>query len=158
MKLLSALGGGLAGAVALTLVHEIGRRVDKKAPRMDLLGMQALGKVLKKSHTPVPKKKNLFMLTLAGEIISNTLYYSLAAPRNKKQIITKGAVLGLAAGIGALALPEPLGLNKNYSNRSLRTQLITSGLYLFGGLVSSAATRFLEPGVKTKIGVTPARK
>ena len=137
--------GGLAGACALTLIHETVRRVNNKAPRMDRLGMEALSGILKKTDTNVPSKKNLFMLTLAADIIANTAYYSFAAaPGKRKATVTKGALLGLAAGIGALALPKPLGLSSRYSNRTVATHIMTTAWYLFGGLVSSAALKMLE--------------
>ena len=46
MKTIAALGGGLAGAAAVTLLHETVRRIVPEAPRMDLLGKQALSKGL----------------------------------------------------------------------------------------------------------------
>ena len=42
--MLKALGSGLVGACALTLVHETARRFLDDAPRMDVLGMRALAK------------------------------------------------------------------------------------------------------------------
>ena len=39
---LTAIGSGLAGALALTAVHETARQQVATAPRMDMLGMQAI--------------------------------------------------------------------------------------------------------------------
>ena len=143
MKLLAAIGGGLAGAVAVTLIHEIVKRVESDAPRMDLLGMDALSKILRHSDQPVPDNDTLFKATLASDIISNAAYYSFAVASNKR-IWTGGTLLGLAAGIGAVVLPKQLGLNPTYSNKTAKTQIITTSLYLAGGIIASAVAKALN--------------
>jgi hypothetical protein len=52
-------------------------------------------------------------------------------------------VLGLAAGIGAVALPGPLGLEERHTNKSLSTKLMTIGLYVAGAVVTAAITKML---------------
>ena len=42
---LAAIGAGLAGAVALTLVHETARRVIPHAPRVDVIGVRAIARL-----------------------------------------------------------------------------------------------------------------
>ena len=49
MKVLEALAGGLAGACVLTIAHESLRRVVPEAPRMDILGMRAIAKLMEKA-------------------------------------------------------------------------------------------------------------
>jgi len=144
MKILAAIGGGLAGAVALTLLHEVTRRLDKDAPRMDLLGMDALSRGIKKVGAEIPEAANLYKLTLAGDIISNAMYYSIAAAGNKKYVVPKGTFLGLAAGLGALFLPKTAGLNPKHSNKTLKTQLLTTSFYLMGGVIASLVAKELE--------------
>jgi hypothetical protein len=144
MKLFSSIGGGFAGATVLTLLHETIRRIDADAPRMDLLGMQAISKSLKAAKIEVPDEDNLFKITMAGDVISNSLYYSLTGIGDKNNAILRGSLLGLAAGLGAVYLPKPLGLNERPSNRTVETKLLTVGLYLAGGLVAGAASHLLE--------------
>lgn len=144
MKLSSAIGGGIAGAVTLTVIHEIVRRLYADAPRMDLLGMEGLTKTLKSADAKVPEEDTLFLITMAGDIFSNSLYYSLAGVGNKKQAILRGALLGIAAGIGAVYLPKRLGLNEAPSNRTSQTKLMTVALYSTGGLVAGVAGKLLE--------------
>ena len=139
MEKIIALGSGLAGATALTLLHETIRKSNAVAPRMDLLGMNALSKLIRNFDKNPPDRDKLFLITMAGDIISNTIYYSAAGIGKKKNTWLRGAVLGLSAGIGAVLLPKPLGLNETYSNRTTQTQLMTVGIYLFGGLVTAAA-------------------
>ena len=144
MKLFSAIAGGLAGATVLTLLHETLRRVDRNAPRMDRLGMEAIDKSLTAINAEVPKEDALFKITMAGDIISNSIYYSLAGIGGKDQAVVRGALLGLAAGLGAVYLPKPLGLNENASSRTAETKLLTIALYLTGGLVASGVSKLIE--------------
>jgi len=148
MRLLSAIGGGVAGATVLTLLHEITKRVNADAPRMDLMGMEAISKSLQKVDVDVPDEKALFEITMAGDIVSNSLYYSLAAVGNEKNATLRGFLLGLAAGVGAIYLPKPLGLNPAPSNRTSGTKLMTVGLYLTGGVVAGITSRLLEKSQK----------
>lgn len=144
MKLISSIGGGLAGACALTLLHEIVKRLDSEAPRMDLMGMQAVKKGIKKADQPIPDDQHLYQIAMVGDIISNTIYYSLGVAGKRKYIWPKGALAGAAAGLGAIFLPKSLGLNPAYSSRTLKTKAFTTGLYLIGGLVASAVAKKLE--------------
>ena len=148
MKLISSIGGGLAGACALTILHEIVKRLDSEAPRMDLMGMQAVRKGIKKADRPVPDNSHLYEIALVGDIISNTIYYGLGIAGKKKYIWPKGVLAGTAAGLGAIFLPKSLGLNPKYSSKTLKTTAFTTGLYLIGGLVASAVAKKLENGSK----------
>jgi hypothetical protein len=141
MKLLQALASGLAGACALTLLHESVRRVSPDAPRMDVLGMRAIAKSLRKADQQPPTGDRLFYASIAGDLVSNTLYYSFTGTGSG--VWGRGAMLGLVAGIGAVALPGPLGLGEAPSNRTTRTQVMTVALYLAGGLAAAGASRLL---------------
>jgi hypothetical protein len=144
MKTLAALGGGLAGAASVTLIHETMRRIVPQAPRMDLLGMNAISKGLRKTGFKTPAENKLFTWALVGDLASNSLYYSLAGIGKEKNAWTKSAVLGLAAGLGAVLLPRPLGLEEKHSNKTFATQVMTVGLYVAGALVTTAVMKFLE--------------
>jgi hypothetical protein len=144
MKFSSAILGGLTGATVLTILHESVRRINEDAPRMDKLGMEAIAKTLESVNVAVAKEENLFKITMTGDIISNSLYYSLAGWGNEKQAIVRGALLGAAAGFGAVYLPKPLGLNEAPSNRTTETKLLTVAWYLTGGLVAGIAATFFE--------------
>ena len=144
MRPVTALEGGLAGSIILTSIHELIKRTNPKAPRMDLLGMNALSKLLQKTFDKNPDPKTLFIWTLAGDIIANSLYYSLTGTGKSKTALVKGTLLGLAAGAGAILLPKPLGLNQAYSTRTTTTKLLTVVLYLTGGLIAAATVKLLE--------------
>ena len=144
MKPTIALGGGLAGAATITLIHEAVKRIVPNAPRMDILGMDALSKVMKNAGKNPPKEKQLYAWTMAGDVLSNSLYYSLAGIGKEKNALLKGSLLGLAAGVGAVLLPKPLGLNEAHSNRTTSTKLMTVALYFAGGLMTAAVLKALH--------------
>ena len=144
MKATTALAGGLAGATAVTLIHESIKAVVPQAPRMDRLGMEAIAKGLRKANKPVPPEDKLFTITLAGDLVSNALYYSAAGIGSEKNLWVRGALLGLAAGVGAVVLPEPMGLNERHSNRTVATKVMTVGLYVAGSLVTTAVIKLLN--------------
>ncbi|OKL41113.1 hypothetical protein [Pontibacter flavimaris] len=134
---IKAMAGGLAGACVLTLVHETVRRLVPDAPRMDVLGMRAISKLMKMAGEEPPQdKEELHTMSLVGDIFSNSVYYSLAG--TGRDAWWRGAILGAAAGAGAVLLPGPLGLGEEPSNRTPKTQAMTIGYYLLGGMVAAA--------------------
>jgi hypothetical protein len=147
MKTLRALGSGLAGACALTLVHQVARQLTDKAPRADVLGMRALSKIIGKVDGPPPGDDQLYFWTLAGDLVSNALYYSLVGTAGGIGALVRGTALGLGAGVGALALPGPLGLGNRPTNRTTATQVMTVAWYLIGGLVAAGTSALLERDV-----------
>lgn len=139
-----SLVSGLAGAVALTAVHETARRVLPNAPRMDTVGRRALVRGAKKLglEPPAPEKRQ--PIALAGELVSNTLYYTMVGLGRKPSPLLRGGVLGTLAGVGAVALPPLLGLGRKARGTSADTQAMTTGWYLIGGLVAAATYRLLD--------------
>jgi hypothetical protein len=135
--MLKALGSGLVGALALTVIHETARRVaPETAPRMDVLGMRAIQKAVRAvdAEPPVP----LHEAALVGDIVSNSFYYSLVGAGSRGDAVRNGALLGLAAGLGAVFLPGPLGLGRQPTDTPT-TQALTVAWYLAGGLAAGAA-------------------
>ncbi len=138
--LLRALGPGLVGATSLTLVHEGARRVLAHPPRMDVLGKRALKKGIRWFGGRPAHGSRLHRQSLAGDVLSNTLFYSLVALGRPKRPYLRGAVLGLLAGVGALVLPPYLGLGRGPSRARASTSLLTVAWYLLGGLAAARAT------------------
>lgn len=140
--MLKALGSGLVGACALTLVHEAARRYIDDAPRMDVVGMRAITKTLRAVDVepPVP----LHEAALVGDIAANSLYYGLVGLGEPEDGVRNGALLGLAAGVAAVYLPEPLGLGRQPAKNSTETDLLTVAWYLLGGLAAGAAYQALS--------------
>lgn len=135
--MLKALGSGLVGAFTLTLVHETARRFIDDAPRMDVVGMRAITKTLHAAgaEPPVP----LHEAALVGDILTNSLFYGLVGLGRSEDGLRNGALLGLAAGLGAVFLPEPLGLGRQPTEDSPQTELMTVAWYMLGGIAAGAA-------------------
>ena len=144
MKVSKSIQSGLAGAAALTLAHETIRKTLPHAPRMDRLGMTALTRLLRKGNLDVPRYRNLFITTMAGDLLANALYYSLTGVGEKGSHLLRGSILGLSAGLGAVILPKHMGLPAWPSNRTTATKVLTVGIYFLGGIVAASVLNSLE--------------
>ena len=129
---------GLAGAAALTAVHQAARALTDSAPRMDVVGMRALARGSKALETDAPEThKGLYRAALAGDLICNSAYYSLAST------YTRGTVMGVLAGVCALVLPQRMGLGNPPKSDLLSNQVMTLSWYLIGGLVAAGTAQWL---------------
>lgn len=144
MSYSQALTGGFAGALVLNGVHETVRQVLPEAPRVHVIGERALSKILGTLTGSEPAPDDLYVPTLAGDFLANGLYYSLIHFGDSRQAVRNGTLLGLAAGIGAVVLPGPLGLGTAPVNRTPTTTALTIAWYTLGGIVAGAAYRWLR--------------
>ncbi len=87
MDIVKSLIAGFAGAAALNILHETVRKFDPEAPRLDLLGEEAIKKSIQALDLPAPTGDKLYDVTLAGDLISNTTYYSAIGMGEKKFLI-----------------------------------------------------------------------
>lgn len=142
MSLSRSLLAGLAGAVALTAVHQAAVATTDRAPRMDILGMRALVRLARAAGTSPPER--LYGVTMAGDIAGNTLFYGLVGAGAPGGEWRRGIGLGLGAGVGALALPPLLGLGTAPGARTLQTAAMTVAWYTLGGLTAAATARALS--------------
>lgn len=143
MKASSTLGG-VAGAIALTLLNEGVKKVRSDAPRLDLLGENALAKLMK-GNDFLPKAIEKFF-PLAGDLVTNSLFYAMSKGNSATNTLVRGSALGLAAGIGAVTLPKHMGLPQAPTTRTTQTTIMTVAWYLIGGLVAAAVINALEKG------------
>jgi len=137
MSKIKNLIAGFAGAVALNILHETLKHKSKNVPRIDLLGENALQKTLGFFGEHIGNKQTLHNATLAGDIVSNTIYYSMIGAGEAKYLWPKAIFLGLSAGIGAVNLPEPMGLNPRPITKSEQIKALTVGYYVFGAIVTA---------------------
>ena len=92
-----------------------------------------------KADEPAPDSDDVYGLALSGELMSNASYYSFAGTS-----VVKGVLLGVAAGLGGIYLPEKLGLGEAPTSRTLTTKIMTVGYYVLGGIVAAKTARALS--------------
>lgn len=143
-KLASSIIGGIAGAVALNILHQAVKQFDHEAPRVDLVGKEAISKGLENAGITAPTGNTLFTITMAADLISNAAYYSLIGAGKRKQLPYIGAITGLAAGVGALTLTKPMGLSDAPVTRTDKTKILTVAWYTFGGVVAGSVIKALR--------------
>jgi hypothetical protein len=143
MGLIKNLTAGFLGAVALNMLHETLRKNETNVPKVNLLGEEAINKTLIGiGQQPITDKEELYKTTLKADLISNAMYYSLIGGKSK-YIWPKAILFGLTAGIGAVKLPKPLGLNPEPVAATNQMKALTIGYYLFGALVTGAVLKTL---------------
>lgn len=143
---------GVAGAFTVTVLNELVRRTVPHAPRLDVLGMRSLAKASRWMGAEAPE--HLFASAMAGDMVANTAYYSLVGAAGRERAMVTGAVLGLIAGIGAVALPAPMGLGVGPTDRTTETKFLSIAMYLAGGIVAGAAYSASAPELSR---VSPGR-
>lgn len=135
---------GLGGAIALNILHESLKKKGSDMPRVDLLGEEALQKTLQHFGTQIEGEKNLYTATLAGDLISNTMYYGMIGNGDRDYLFTRAIAYGLAAGVGAVTLPKHMGLNDEPVTQTNKTKALTVGYYLAGALVTAGILKLLQ--------------
>jgi hypothetical protein len=139
--LIESLAGGLVGVAALTAVHEAGRKIVPNAPRMDIYARRVAARGMEMAGIEPPGANKMHALTLAGDVLTNGLFYALVMGMNPRRSMDRGVLGGLLAGIGGVVLPPLIGLGRQPSNRTHRTQLMTIAYYTLGGLVAASVFR-----------------
>lgn len=138
-RTLCATTAGFAGACALTLIHQAARSVTPYAPRMDVLGKRAVRGTFERLGLPRQSSRAVTRQALAGDLVANAAYYALVGVGSRGSVWTRGLGLGLAAGLGALFLPNRIGLGDPPHAHRRDTQLMTIAWYVVGGLAAAAA-------------------
>lgn len=157
MRTLSnALGSGAVGAAVLTLIHEGARRRIPRAPRMDIVGMRAVDHVMDWMNLALLKHGRLRTAAFAGDLVGNSLYYAAVPGRTPGETWFRGLTLGALAGIGAVALPERIGLGTPPDSNTRTNQLMTVAWYVIGGLAAAAAANAFRDRDTTDFGAQPA--
>ena len=139
----NAFVAGTTGAATLTLAHEALRQLVTHPPRMDLLGMSALSRMLRSFGIRPPRGQKLRGYTLLADIVANAIYFAPIAA-SRRFTIRRGAMLGGIAGLGAVVLTPMLGLPKRHRGTDARGQLLTIGLYVAGGIAAAGMSALLH--------------
>lgn len=143
MSLAKAIFSGLIGAFAVNAINETTRQFVPTAPRLDILGKRAIAYPMMEADQEPPPNSQLYWIALGGDIVSNSLYFSMVGLGDAKNAYRNGTLLGLAAGIGAVVIPEKIGLGGEMTSRTRETELMTVGWYLAGGLAAATAYKML---------------
>ena len=139
-----SLLAGIAGALALTAVHQLARRVTANAPRMDVLGERAVNATSEALGRRPPSEPAAYRLALAGDLLANTVYYSMIACGREARLWTRAVTLGVGAGVGALVLPQRIGLGIPPRSWDRSNQAMTVGWYLIGALTTACTAECLR--------------
>lgn len=139
MGIIKNLTAGFIGSVALNILHETLRKYNTNVPKINLLGEEALNKTLFRYGTPIMDKDELYRTTLKADLVGNAVYYSLIG--GKSALIWPKAIL---FGLGAIKLPEPLGLDPDPVAKTDQMKVLTVGYYLFGALVTGYVLKALS--------------
>jgi hypothetical protein len=140
-RLTRSLASGAVGALALTTIHQGARGYFRYAPRMDVVAMRGLRRILPGAEA---ETRRLYQLALAGDLVSNSLYYALIAAPTRRETWSRAAALGTAAGLGALLIPERIGLGAPPDSHRRANQVMTVGWYLAGALAAAAAATLIR--------------
>lgn len=133
---------GLAGAVVVTVLHEMLKRSTANAPRLDTLGMRGVSRVIVAVGQAPPPEPVLFGTALGSELAANASYYGLVG--SAANPVLAGAALGAAAGVGSVFLPERMGLGRQPTRRTPQTSVMAVALYTAGGLAAGAVEAALR--------------
>ncbi|MGE9310050.1 hypothetical protein ACLOAU_00265 [Niabella sp. CJ426] len=128
---------GLTGALVLNILHETIRSSFPGAPRINELGEEALQKSLRPFNVTLDDPRSAYWATLSSDIVSNAVYYGVTATTNP-------VVSGALAGIGAVKLPQHLGLNDEPVAATPQKRLLTVSYYLVGAFVTRAVYKALQ--------------
>jgi hypothetical protein len=143
---LRSMTSGAVGALTLTAIHEAARRRLAYAPRMDVVGMRALRQLVPALRHEPPRSSRLHRLALAGDLLANTLYYSAIPARDAATTWTRAALLGLAAGAGAVLVPARAGLGNPPNSEMRANQAMTIAWYVAGALAAAVAANKMGYG------------
>jgi len=140
---------GLGGAIVLNLLHESLKKKSIDTPRIDLVGEEALQKVLGYFGNKIDNKDTLYKATLAGDLISNATYYSMIG-NSSNNVWGKAVSLGLVAGIGAVVVPKEIGLDETPVAKNTQVKAMTVAYYLAGALATAAILTALKSNNQPK--------
>lgn len=152
-KFANALEGGIAGATTLSLLTNTLRKIDGNNGHTNLFDGQNLQKRFKKAGSKKPLKATRQYIGLAGDLLSSTAFLGITSLRKKKNALLRGAVLGTAAGLGAVLLRDnkkrkhaTRGVDESSQNQ-LVSQVLEVSLYTIGGAI---AAKVIQRGGKKK--------
>lgn len=137
----SKMLSGLVGAAAVTGLNYLGQRITPKAPRLDELGRNAVRKTSKAVVGTKPDESTVQATALGGDLVSNSMIYSLAGVGRAKRPELRGLLAGLAMGTAAVILAPMLGLGRRTTGVGVKGKAMAIGQYALGGLAAGLTHR-----------------
>ena len=148
MKLASAIEGGLAGATTISLIGETLRKLDGQHPGANGLTHKKLKKRFKKAKTKKSKKSREQYVKLAGDLLGAASVLGFTSLGKRKNAVLRGALLGVAAGLGAVLLDDNTHHDRHGSNGhegfhetmlakdTTLQKALEVGLFTIGGMIA----------------------
>jgi hypothetical protein len=137
MKGKLGFGSGVVGAASVALLNHVGSRYLPRAPRLDILGLQLAAAAFNKLGIQAPRGPSMKVLALVGSLVSNSMFYGLVGLGKPRTAWLRGGALGLAMGLGVLALPAALGVGERETGRTPMTKAGTLAWYALGGILAA---------------------
>lgn len=144
MNYQQSLIAGVAGAVALNVVHESVRQFVPTAPRVDLIGKQLTAQAFRQLGKKPPQGDRRYALAMVADVLSNSLYYSLVGRGSPRSAELRGLLLGVAGGVGAVIAPNFLDVSKKAVQRDPSTVGMTIAYYMLGGVIAGGVGKRLS--------------
>jgi hypothetical protein len=137
----SKMLSGLVGAAAVTGLNYLGQRIMPQAPRLDALGRNAVRKASQAVAGTQPDESTVHATALGGDLVSNSMIYSLAGVGRAKRPEVRGLLAGLAMGAAVVVLAPMLGLGRRTTGVGGKGKAMAVGQYALGGLAAGLAHR-----------------
>ncbi len=130
------MGYSLAGAAAAAIANETTKRAKPSHSPFDNLG--------RRMHLTDMFGRGSHRKSLAGALISSPLIHNLFGGRKAKHNWLRGALVGLGAGLGSMALPRQKKSVWGKRAGHKGSNLMTIGRILAGGLALAATSSLLN--------------
>lgn len=150
----SALPAGMIGTSIITLLHESARQVFPNTPRVELMGERAIKKFVLGPFNLSVSEKTLYGLSMAGDLIYNSLSYASIVglgKQDKKSVVARAAASGLAIGVATWIIPPKVGLGQQPTSNQNTTRALTIAMYVVGGIASALVYNFLKTRTEGEI-------
>ncbi|MBA3314640.1 MAG: hypothetical protein M3552_08090 [Planctomycetota bacterium] len=137
----SKMVSGLVGAAAVTGLNYLGQRISSQAPRLDELGRQAVRKTSRNVAGTQPSEQTVQATALGGDLMTNSMIYSLAGVGRAKRPEMRGLLAGVAMGAAVVLLAPMLGFGKRTTGIGPKGKAMAVGQYALGGLAAGLTHR-----------------
>lgn len=137
----SQMLSGVAGAAAVTGLNYLGQKLTPAAPRLDVLGRNAVRQGSRGVVGEVPSDATVRGTALIGDATLNSLFYGLAGIGRSKNPVVRGAAAGAVMGLAVVAIAPLLGLGRRPVGVGWTGKAMAVGQYTLGGIAAGLAHR-----------------